>query len=206
MREIGLPLTRRHPTLTSGLRISIALFALLSAAAWSGAQADDKVWTLMKRPGHVVLLRHAYAPESPPDTDLENLKNCSTQRNLDESGRAHSRRIGDEFRKHGIKRAVIHSSQYCRTLETARLLKLGPVKELPALNQTFFAKPGGMRDAATRTRAFMKTLPAKPLTVLVTHVTNIQALAGAQVASGEMVVVKLGPSGDVVAEGRIKLP
>lgn len=182
------------------------LLIALAVSVPHGVQADEKVWALLKKPGHIVLLRHSYAPESPPDTDLVNLKNCATQRNLDETGRAHARRLGDEFRKYGIKRAVIHSSQYCRTLETARLLKLGPVKELPALNQTFFAKPGEMREAGATTVAFMKKLPAKQLTVLVTHVTNIQALAGVMVGSGELAVVRFGPSGDIVVEGRIKLP
>ncbi|MBM3530390.1 MAG: histidine phosphatase family protein [Alphaproteobacteria bacterium] len=204
MRPIGVPIA--SATFTVARAGFAALVAALVVAAPHGARADEKVWALMKMPGHIVLLRHSYAPESPPDTDLVNLKNCKTQRNLDETGRAHARRLGDEFRKHGIKRAVIHSSQYCRTLETARLLKLGPVKELPALNQTFFAKPGEMREAATKTIAFMKTLPAKQLAVLVTHVTNIQAVAGVMVASGELAVVRFGPSGDVVADGRIKLP
>jgi hypothetical protein len=88
-------------------------------------------------------------------------------------------------------------------LETARLLKLGAVTELPALNQTFYAKPLVMREAASKTLEFMRTLSGKGLAVLVTHVTNIQALTGNMLASGEMVAVHLSPAGEVVVDGRI---
>jgi phosphohistidine phosphatase SixA len=176
----------------------------LALSSWSpAAHASDDVWTLLKKRDRIVLLRHSYAPEEPPDADLENLKNCKTQRNLDETGRAQARRVGDEFRKRGIRPARIHSSQYCRSLETARLLNLGAVAELAALNQTFYAKPLEMREAADKTRQFIKTIAGRGLSVLVTHVTNIQALAGAAVASGEFAVVHLNPSGEIVVDGRI---
>ncbi len=85
-------------------------------------------------------------------------------------------------------------------------MKLGPVKELPVLNQVFLANVPAMREAGVKAREFMKAIPAKQLTVLVTHVTNIQSIAGVQLASGEMAVVHLDPSGDVVVDGRIAVP
>jgi phosphohistidine phosphatase SixA len=184
--------------------LGAAILASLLAAP-GPVWADENVWALLKKPGHIVLLRHSYAPESPPEADPVDLKNCAVQRNLDETGRAQARRLGDEFRKRGIKRAVIYSSQYCRNLETARLLKLGPVKELPALNMTLFGRPGEMRAAAEKSRAFLETIPAT-LAILVTHVGNIQALTGLLVSSGEFAVVHFGPSGDLVVDGRIKVP
>jgi phosphohistidine phosphatase SixA len=189
----------------SAFRIAfgLSLAALLALPLASPLSASDEFWAAVKKPGAIILLRHSYAPESPPDADLANLKNCSTQRNLDETGRAQARRIGDEFRKHGVKSARIHSSQYCRTLETGRLLNIGQVRELGVLNQTFFAQPFAMREGADKTLQFMKTLPARELAVLVTHVTNIQAIAGVNLASGEMAVVRLDPSGKVIVAGRL---
>jgi phosphohistidine phosphatase SixA len=176
---------------------------LLACLPAQPSQAADEFWTAVKKPGAIVLLRHSYAPDTPPDTDLINLKNCATQRNLDDTGRAQARRIGDEFRKNGIKRIVIHSSQYCRALDTAKLLNLGPMKELPVLNQEFLAKPFALREAADKSKQFMKGLPAKQVTLLVSHVSNIQAIAGVNLTSGEMAVVRIDKAGEVTVAGRL---
>jgi phosphohistidine phosphatase SixA len=181
----------------------VSLVLLFSCAPALPSQAADEFWTAVKKPGAIVLLRHAYAPETPPDTDLTNLKNCATQRNLDETGRAQARRIGDAFRKNGIKRLAIHSSQYCRSLETARLLNLGPVKELAVLNQEFFAKPIALREATNHSKQFMKGLPARQSALLVSHVSNIQAIAGVNLTSGEMAVVRIDAAGEVTVAGRL---
>ncbi|HEY1311791.1 MAG TPA: histidine phosphatase family protein, partial [Pseudolabrys sp.] len=128
------------------------------------------------------------------------------QRSLDDAGRAQARRIGDEFRKHGIAKARLVSSQFCRALETARLTGLGPVAEMPALNQVFVTDFSGMHETAEKTAKFMKTIPAKQLTVLVSHVSNIQAIAGANLSSGEMAVAHLDAAGAVTVDGRIMVP
>jgi hypothetical protein len=52
----------------------------------------------------------------------------------------------------------------------------------------------------------MKTIPAKQLTVLVSHVTNIKSIADVSLSSAEMAVVHLDASGAVAVDGRIKLP
>ncbi|MGH6664484.1 MAG: histidine phosphatase family protein [Pseudolabrys sp.] len=153
-----------------------------------------------------MLLRHANSPESPPDDSPVDFKNCETQRKLDDAGRAQAKRLGNEFRKHGITRVRIFSSQYCRALDTARLNGLGPVKELPALNQVYLADLGGMREAGDKGRAFMKTVPAKQLTMLVSHVTNIQSIAGVSLSSGELAVVHFDVAGALAVDGRIKVP
>jgi len=169
------------------------------------ARADD-MWDVLKKPGHIVLLRHSNAPGATPEPYGIDLKNCTIQRNLDDDGRAQARRIGDAFRKHGISRVRVVSSQFCRALETARLTKLGPVAELPALNQVFLSDLSGMKETAEKSAKFMRTIPANQLTVLVTHVSNIQSIAGVILDSGEMAVVHLDASGAVAVDGRIKVP
>ena len=173
----------------------------------SSARADDSaVWALLKKPGHIVMLRHSNAPGSTPEPYGIDLKNCAIQRSLDDAGRAQARRIGSEFRKHGITHLRLVSSQFCRALETAKLTGLGPVAELPALNQVFLTDVSGMRESADKTTKFMKTVPAKQLTMLVSHVTNIQAIAGANLSSGEMAVLHIDAAGAVVVDGRILVP
>ena len=42
--------------------------------------------------------------------------------------------------------------------------------------------------------------------MLVSHVTNIQAIAGVQLNSGQMAVVHLDAAGEVVVDGKITVP
>jgi phosphohistidine phosphatase SixA len=193
------PAPRRQTALCLGL---LALCLLAGQAA----RADENdTWALLKKPGHIALLRHAHSPESPPDDGKVDFKNCNTQRKLDDAGRAQAVRLGDALRKHGIKAARIYSSRYCRAMETGKLIKLGPVQPLAALDQVYLADLGGMREAKEQARKFMKTIPPRQLTILVSHVTNISSVAGVSLGSGEMAVVHMEPSGDVTVDGRIKV-
>jgi phosphohistidine phosphatase SixA len=169
------------------------------------ASASEEVWALLKKPGHIVLLRHANAPgtlEEPPGIDL---RNCAIQRNLDEAGRAQARRIGDAFRSHGIRQVRLLSSQWCRALETARLLGLGKVEELKLINYFNFNDETRAQIDAEKTVAHMKTMATRPLPVLVTHISNIKAVTGITPDSGEMVVVHF-EAGKLTVAGRIPPP
>jgi phosphohistidine phosphatase SixA len=174
--------------------------------AISGARADEgDAWALLKKPGHIVLMRHSYSPETPPDGDVK-FNDCKTQRNLDDAGRAQARRVGNAFRTHGIASAQLFASQYCRATETAKLMGLGAVKGLGALNQVYLTDLGGMQASGENTRQFMKKIPGNRLTILVSHVTNIQSIAGVSLSSGEMAVLHLDKSGAIVTDGRIMVP
>ncbi len=182
--------------------VAVLLLLLVSPAA----HASDTLWALLKKPGHIVLLRHSNAPGQVQESNDMDFKNCAIQRNLDADGRAQAGRIGDEFRKRGLKSVRLVSSQYCRAIDTAKLMKLGAVSQQPVLNQVFMANIPAMREAGTKGRELMKKIPARQLTVLVSHVTNIQSMAGVQLDSGEMAVVHFDPAGEVVVDGKIKVP
>jgi len=187
------------------VKSSLLCLALLAALASPAAAADD-VWALLRKPGHIILLRHSNAPGSIPESNDMDFKNCKIQRNLDADGKAQAARIGDEFRKHKISSLRLISSQYCRAIETAKLTRLGPVATQPVLNQVFLADVPAMKEAGVKTRELMKKIPARQLTMLVTHVTNIQAIAGAKLDSGEMAVVHFDPAGELVVDGKITAP
>ena len=184
----------------------VALLAFILAAAPCSATAADDVWSLLGKPGHIVLLRHSNAPGSVPESNDMDFSNCAIQRNLDEEGRAQAARIGDEFRKHKIRKANIVSSQYCRAVDTSKLLKHGPVVQSPLFNQTLLSDPAGMEKAGAAAIAYIKKLPPKQLTILVTHVTNIQSIAGVSLDPGEFAVVHFDAKAQVVVDGRIAVP
>lgn len=193
-----------------GRRFVPGLLLLLSLP-WPGAvlaiEADRaRVWALLARPGHVVLMRHADAPGTGDPAHFR-LGDCATQRNLGERGRDQARRLGEEFRRRAIPVALVLTSQWCRTRETAELMALAPIEDEPTALNSFFGRPGE-RDAATAAlRRRLAALPAGAgAVILVTHQVNITALTGVFPASGEMVVLRRDDSGAVATVGRLPPP
>ena len=153
--------------------------------------------------GYVVMLRHATAP-GVGDPENFRLGDCATQRNLSEEGRAQARRLGERLRAQGIGSAEVYSSQWCRCLETAALLALGPVKELPALN-SFFSRPAERSSNVDALRRFLADLPEDgPPVILVTHQVTISALTDRGAASGEAVVLEVDGTGRPPVVGTIE--
>lgn len=165
-------------------------------------QNAEALWQAVASGQHVVLMRHALAPGTGDPANFA-IDDCSTQRNLSDQGRAQAERIGARFHTAGIPAARVYSSQWCRCLETAERLGLGPVEELESLN-SFFRRPE--RRAAT-TQALKDWLADQPLgapLVLVTHQVNITALTGVYLRSGEMILVQRSDDGALTVTGRIE--
>jgi phosphohistidine phosphatase SixA len=168
---------------------------LASPAAWASS------WEALQQPGAIAIMRHALAPGTgdPPDFDL---MDCSTQRNLDETGRAQARTTGQAFRTNGIEVDRVLTSQWCRCRETAELLNLAEVEAFPPLD-SFFADHS-TRDIQTQsTRDFLARLPDEERVVLVTHQVNISALTGRSTSSGEIIVIEVAADGSVDVLGEI---
>ena len=144
----------------------------------------------MKAGGHILMIRHALAPGSGDPANFK-IGDCSTQRNLDNRGREQARAIGNWLRSNGIISARMYSSQWCRCLETARLIDLGPVAELPALN-SFYELVQNREPNLKALREFVAAQPKDgPLIILVTHFVTISAIADWGVSSGEGVLLEL---------------
>lgn len=150
------------------------------------------------------LVRHALAPGVGDPAEFR-IDDCGTQRNLSDEGREQARATGERLRAAGITAARVYSSQWCRCLETARLLDLGEVQELPALNSFFNNRSRSERQTADL-RSFLRAAPPSDPVVLVTHQINIRALTGQATRSGEIVVVALPPGEQASVLGRIPPP
>ncbi|MGB5733343.1 MAG: histidine phosphatase family protein [Thiohalocapsa sp.] len=193
----------RTPKRTFLILVSIALSGAAPLFAGSSTANDEQsLWQALADGGHVALMRHAMAPGTgdPPQFVLGD---CRTQRNLSEQGRVQANDLGDRFRANGITSAQVISSQWCRCLETARLLDLGGVEPNQALNSFFRDNTEeSERTAAALAMIRSETNADRPM-VLVTHQVNITALTGIFPASGEIVVVR--PSADGIETiGRIR--
>jgi phosphohistidine phosphatase SixA len=156
----------------------------------------------MRAGGHILMIRHALAPGfgDPPNFQIGD---CSTQRNLDDRGREQARSIGDWLRSQGITSARVYSSQWCRCLETANLLQMGPVEEMPALN-SFYELTQNREPNLKALRQFIaKQPPDGKLIILVTHLVTISAMADETVSSGEGVLLRLNPAAHYEIIGRL---
>jgi phosphohistidine phosphatase SixA len=187
----------------SGWRwLGLCLLLTALAAAATDRSANDPLVQRLLAGGHVLLLRHAEAPGTGDPAGFR-LGDCSTQRDLSEAGREQARAIGDWLRDRGITRARVYSSQWCRCLETAELLALGPVVELPGLN-SFFNRPQDRAPNLAALREFLQDRPpGGEALILVTHQVTISALTGEYTASGEGVLATLDQDGALRTVGRI---
>jgi hypothetical protein len=95
------------------------------------------------------------------------------------------------------------SSRWCRCLETARLLDLGPVEPFDPLN-SFFADRERANPQTAALQAFLSRPYTGPPRVLVTHQVNITALTSVVPRSGELIVVQPLPDGQVRVIGRLE--
>ncbi|MGK7915722.1 MAG: histidine phosphatase family protein [Prochloraceae cyanobacterium] len=152
--------------------------------------SEAEVWSrLQHETGYVVLIRHALAPGI-GDPSIFQLGDCSTQRNLSEAGRVQAAQIGETFRRYNIAIVRVLSSQWCRCLETAKLMNIGSVETLPALN-SFFADRSTQPEQTSQLRQFIiNNRRTTGGVVMVTHAVNIAAISGISVSSGGMVVLQ----------------
>ena len=180
------------------VNICLILIVLLGVASVGHA---DNLWSTLKSDNHFVLIRHALAPGY-SDPDHFQVDNCTTQRNLNEEGRYQSKKIGDLFRSNGISKAAVYSSQWCRCLDTARLLNLGKVSELNSLN-SFFEHFEREESQTIEIKRWIKTVPLGIPTVLVSHQVNIDALTGYSPSSGEIIFVRRSFDGSLSVTGSI---
>jgi hypothetical protein len=158
---------------------------------------------------YIILLRHALAPGFGDPINFD-INACNTQRNLSQRGRQQAQKIGKQLKANGITKAAVFSSQWCRCLETARQLDLGEVTELRILN-SFFQSPDQGPEQTRQLQAWLienqslqtpKEKSSSLPKVLVTHQVNITALTGVVPQSGELVIIKVDMSGEILVVAR----
>jgi phosphohistidine phosphatase SixA len=174
----------------------VALCVLtISLGITPGLAADDseEAWAALVKGGYVALIRHGNAPPGyggdPPGFRIDD---CKTQRNLDEQGRGEARALGEGFRAHGVRVDRILSSPWCRCLETARLMAVGPVESSWALVPD---RDPGAPVRLLELKEIVSAWRGPGTLVLVTHALTVRALLGFLPIQGETVVLKPGPGG-----------
>jgi len=193
-------------TMAGGLLVApmAALAIWLLGAPVAASDNSQDAWAALVNGGHVALVRHGNAPPGhggdPPGFKIDD---CATQRNLDEKGRAQAKALGEAFRQRGVRTDKILSSPWCRCLETARLMVLGPVDGTWAV-----AASDKSPERLAALRQMLANWRGPGTLVVVTHALTVQALVGIMPGQAETVVVrpKLGKEPGVEVVGRIPVP
>lgn len=184
----------------------LALLSLSTALAQSGTVPEGVTSTLLSqlRAGGLVLyFRHfdtqgADAPNVTP-------RDCTTQRNLSDQGRANAREVGRLLRDLRIPLGTVLSGEYCRNSESAALLA-GRVSPTPALNNPYF-RTGTEVDrqrVVGNLRALLRVPPrAGTNTVIVTHEQNLRLTTGWMLSEGEAAVLKSAADGSFTVLARV---
>ena len=170
---------------------------IILAAIWTGvsgtAVAQDL--TQFAKGRQIMMIRHAYAPGNGDPANFR-IGDCSTQRNLNDQGRAQAERLGAYIRAQGIDDAEVLTSQWCRCKETAELLDIDDVEEFTGLN-SFYTVPEMEDEWLAKLRDYLSLLGRRtdePV-ILVTHAVTISAIAGVSAGSGEAILLNLNGTG-----------
>ncbi|WP_102128259.1 histidine phosphatase family protein [Deinococcus planocerae] len=187
-------------------RLLAALSLLLSPAAFAQTVPETLSPALLaglRAGGWVLYFRHFDTQGT--DAATVDLRDCATQRNLSEAGRAHAREVGRLLRALRIPIGTVLSGEYCRNRESAALLA-GRVTPTPALNNPYF-RSGTEADRQGVTgnlRALLRTPPrAGTNTVIVTHEQNLRLTTGWMLGEGEAAVLRPAPDGSFRVLARV---
>ena len=166
------------------------------------AASENELVLQMQSGNAVLMIRHALAPGI-GDPEEFDINDCNTQRNLDNAGREQAQAIGQWLRGHGIKNVKLFSSQWCRCMDTARLMGMGEVTPLPALN-SFFESPQDREPNLSALRKFIhnKSKPGE-LIIMVTHQVTISGITGNWTDSGHGKLVRPGNDGKIKLLGEL---
>ena len=194
-------------------------FALLLVFALSSepAAAEEATPTLTDEPlvlalrggGYNLYFRHVATDWSQHDDVREagDWLSCdsSRMRQLSAAGREAAMAIGKAIRSLGIPVGKVLASPYCRTLETASLMRLGPIEPTTAVMNLRSAEYFGGRAAIVATAQALLATPPEPgtNTVIVAHGNVAQAATPVYPGEGDGIVFQPDGAGGFQYIGQI---
>mgnify|MGYP001456072065 FL=1 len=124
----------------------------------------------------------------PKNSDIFDVNDCSTQRNLNNEGISQSKLIGEFFVKNKIQIDQVLSSEWCRCKDTAKYA-FKNFKTFNALNSFFSSKFAQNEDKQIKDlKNFIQNWKSEKNLVLVTHYVVISSMLNMAVGSGEIVI------------------
>ena len=167
------------------LKFLLIIFITISSVV--KADSSQTLINELRKGGQLIFIRHAYAPGG-GDPDNFDINDCSTQRNLSDSGRVQSQKIGNFFKKNKISIGKVYSSEWCRCKETASIA-FKEYKTKNFLNSFFSAKfANNRKKQIIDFDIFISTWDKNQNLVFVTHYVVISEILNYAPSSGEIVI------------------
>ena len=167
--------------------LNIILIIFIALTNEIKADSKNQLFEKLQKGGNLIFIRHAYAPGN-GDPDNFDIKDCSTQRNLSDSGRKQSEKIGSFFNKNKIPIDLVISSEWCRCKETASIA-FDKFKTKDFLNSFYslkFAK--NKKFQMLNLKKYIDNWNEDKNLVLITHYVVISEVLNYAPSSGEIVV------------------
>ncbi len=166
-------------------RFFIIIFLYLTTPI--SADLDKNLMNQLDEGEKLIFIRHAYAPGN-GDPNNFNLNDCSTQRNLNKSGREQAQLIGKFFRENQIKIEKVLSSEWCRCKETSKIA-FKDFSTNSFLNSFYSAKYSKNKDNQIKAlNDYIKKFNSSKNLILVTHYVLISEVLNYSSSSGEIIV------------------
>ncbi len=191
-----------------GLALAIALLSPVDAQPQDQAlkpQLEGRgLVDALRKGGLVILLRHMSTDDFVPEAGAQDVRDCASQRNLDERGRREARELGVAFERLGIPVGSVLTSPYCRCVDTAELA-FG--KGVPSEDLAVFDELSAPEKEARgkRIRKMLNTPPADGQnSVMITHTGTLLYSFGLQTQpEGIAHVFRPAEFGNAVYLGRV---
>ena len=168
--------------------IKILILILISLTISIKVDSNEKLVGLLKEGGKLILIRHAYAPGT-GDPKNFNIKDCSSQRNLNTDGILNSKHIGIFFSKNKIKIDKVLSSEWCRCKDTA-FYAFNQYEKKSFLNSFYRNKFTHKKSLQMiELKEYVKNWMSKKNLILVTHYVVISELLNVSASPGEIIIV-----------------
>ena len=167
----------------------IKFFLILSIFINTPIIADSKenIIIELNKGEKLIFIRHAYAPGGGDPDDFD-IKDCSTQRNLNVNGKIQSKKIGNFFKKNDILIENVYSSEWCRCKDTAKIA-FKNFEQKNFLNSFFSTKFKKNKNKQMKDlKKFINEWKGKENIVFVTHYVVISTILNYAPSSGEIVV------------------
>ena len=185
-------------------------FVAERAAAQASAELTGRdLVAALRNGGYNIYFRHVATDWSRSD-DLRQAGDwldCdpTRMRQLSDAGRADARAIGEGMRGLGVPVVEVLASPYCRTMETARLMNLGPVAASTDVMNLRAAEYFGGRAAIVGTAQRLLSSPPPPGSnrVIVAHGNVAASATPAYPGEGEGLVFKPSGNGEFHLIGRV---
>jgi phosphohistidine phosphatase SixA len=155
---------------------TLAILLALVGTAWSQTSLPvGAVLKLLGAGGYVIVFRHGATHADQADTEPLNFDDVAKQRQLNDTGRADAKAVGEVFKAAGIPIGKSYSSRFERAVETARLIGgKEPQTTLDITEGGLVVSPNENNRRTQALRALVATPPDPGTsTLVITHKPNI---------------------------------